>query len=562
MAEIQATALYDFDGDKVNGELSFHSGDALFILRQDIGDGWWEARNQQGQQGLVPESYVEIISIPEPQFPPPPPPIPATVPSTRPTSIKALNGYTQQNGGDTGNQVTTQQSFDDWDDEWDDDDDDQSSNSTTGTNQDLHGSGTFGLSVPRREGKQISPTLEMSKYGTVKSSFNRFSHFAKTGGEAYLMTQVQVEVPESDLIKIIEADEGPVWNPIRDPYTCSVASPKKESKMKGLKSYIAYHLTPSFNNIQVSRRYKHFDWLHERLQEKFPCITVPPLPDKAISGRYEDDFITERMQRLQLWINRMVQHPVVSQSSVFIHFLTCTDEKRWKQGKRKSEKDEYQGARFFLLLQTPPHHLDMADVDKKMENFCKFVMNMTENTKFLLNGLGENCKKYTGSFKKEFSKLGHGFKTMAVTFNLDQNAYSQNLTAAIDQTGDTYREIGKMYEEQPMKDILPLMDSLGEYKGILQTFPDVLKVHEGATGKAKECIKQKEDQKMSESEVQLVMQKADVISYGTLAEINHFQRERVSDYKLMMQSYLQAQISFYREITTKLEQALQHFDNA
>ena len=55
---------------------------------------------------------------------------------------------------------------------------------------------------------------------------------------------------------------------------------------------------------------------------------------------------------------------------------------------------------------------------------------------------------------------------------------SQKLTAAIDRTGDTYREIGKMYEEQPMKDILPLMDSLGEYKGILQTFPDVLKVHE------------------------------------------------------------------------------------
>ena len=39
-----------------------------------------------------------------------------------------------------------------------------------------------------------------------------------------------------------------------------------------------------FNNIQVSRRYKHFDWLHERLVEKFPCIPVPPLPDKQIQG--------------------------------------------------------------------------------------------------------------------------------------------------------------------------------------------------------------------------------------------------------------------------------------
>jgi Phox homology (PX) domain protein len=39
-----------------------------------------------------------------------------------------------------------------------------------------------------------------------------------------------------------------------------------------------------FNNIQVSRRYKHFDWLHERLEEKFSLIPIPPLPDKQISG--------------------------------------------------------------------------------------------------------------------------------------------------------------------------------------------------------------------------------------------------------------------------------------
>jgi sorting nexin-9/18/33 len=43
-------------------------------------------------------------------------------------------------------------------------------------------------------------------------------------------------------------------------------------------------LSLQFNNIQVSRRYKHFDWLHERLEEKFSLIPIPPLPDKQISG--------------------------------------------------------------------------------------------------------------------------------------------------------------------------------------------------------------------------------------------------------------------------------------
>ena len=89
------------------------------------------------------------------------------------------------------------------------------------------------------------------------------------------------------------------WLNAHPSYSCVVASPKKEAKFKGLKSYIAYQLTPSvsihlclqsgdvlfqFNNIQVSRRYKHFDWLYEQLQKKFNFVPIPPLPDKQIQG--------------------------------------------------------------------------------------------------------------------------------------------------------------------------------------------------------------------------------------------------------------------------------------
>ena len=68
-----------------------------------------------------------------------------------------------------------------------------------------------------------------------------------------------------------------------------------------------------FNNIQVSRRYKHFDWLHERLTSKYHIIPIPPtippipyhiipippLPDKQIQGEsIFSDFIV-----LWLWCN-------------------------------------------------------------------------------------------------------------------------------------------------------------------------------------------------------------------------------------------------------------------
>lgn len=55
----------------------------------------------------------------------------------------------------------------------------------------------------------MTQNSDFSKYGTVKKSFNRFSTFAKTGGDAFLMGTVSANVSESDLIKIIDTQDGP-----------------------------------------------------------------------------------------------------------------------------------------------------------------------------------------------------------------------------------------------------------------------------------------------------------------------------------------------------------------
>lgn len=109
-------------------------------------------------------------------------------------------------------------------------------------------------------------------------------------------------------------------------------------------------------NRPVNHRYKHFDWLYERLLDKFgSAIPIPSLPDKQVTGkqltqreianlrglkkalsrpflrsvpgRFEEEFIKMRMERLQAWMTRMCRHPVVSNSEVFQTFLTYKDEK-------------------------------------------------------------------------------------------------------------------------------------------------------------------------------------------------------------------------------------------
>lgn len=45
------------------------------------------------------------------------------------------------------------------------------------------------------------------------------------------------------------------------------------------------------------------------------------------AGRFEEEFIKMRMERLQAWMTRMCRHPVISESDVFQQFLSFRDEK-------------------------------------------------------------------------------------------------------------------------------------------------------------------------------------------------------------------------------------------
>lgn len=58
-----------------------------------------------------------------------------------------------------------------------------------------------------------------------------------------------------------------------------------------------------------------------------------------------------------------------------------------------------------------------------------------------------------------------------------------------------------------------------------------------------------EEGKLSSENVEAISQRTDVISYAALAEINHFQSERVAYFKSMMETFLTAQIAFYQQVS-------------
>ncbi|VDP17308.1 unnamed protein product [Soboliphyme baturini] len=315
-------------------------------------------------------------------------------------------------------------------------------------------------------GRIVDFDFNVSRYFTKGSSkIDRFNRFVKSGTENYIVNACKITQAISQNIEIIVE-----WKPNPFPYTCQITSPQKASKLKGLKSFMTYQLTPSFSGIQVSRRYKHFDWLHEQMSGKYSAMLIPPLPEKQVSGRYEEEFIEHRMHLLQLWVSKICGHPVLSQCEAWMHFLSCTDDKKWKQGKRKVEKDEYKGGNLFYAITSPGQLLDAGDAENRVDKFLRMARSLDACCHISVQ---MNFRTY----RRECRKLASAFRSLGQSLDLDPEAQLERLSEALRFTAEIYDNIGQMYEAQPKKDLEPLMDEFFIYRGMISMVPEAVQPH-------------------------------------------------------------------------------------
>ncbi|XP_028460780.1 sorting nexin-9b isoform X2 [Perca flavescens] len=427
---------------------------------------------------------------------------------------------------------------DEWDDEWDD----------------MKSTGGYTES----ESGDAGAIQRGAHASSMKISLNKFPGFSKSGPELYLLCKQIAKGKEK--LPIYIGEVGPVWSYPETQLDCVVADPKKGSKMYGLKSYIEYQITPNTTNRPVNHRYKHFDWLYERLLDKFgSAIPIPSLPDKQVTGRFEEEFIKMRMERLQGWMTRMCRHPVVSSSEVFQIFLTYKDEKDWKTGKRKAEKDETVGVMVFTTIEPEAADLDLVEVEQKCEQFNRFTKAMDDGVKEILTVGNEHWKRCTGPLPKEYQRIGKAFQNLSAVFNSSGYQGESTLTDAMTAAGKTYEEIAQMVAEQPKKDLHFVMETNNEYKGLLGCFPDTIGVHKAAIDKVKEADKLVATSKITPQDKVTMAKRVSTMSYALQAEMNHFHSNRIYDYNRVMQLYLEEQVKFYETIAAKLRQAHSQF---
>lgn len=542
-------ALYDFSGEPNTSEISINSGEILILTRTDVGEGWWEGTNSQGQTGLFPEAYVEIYKEPPAMPPAMPPPI-------NPMLTKQSSSQDQMHGPryDQTDDWDEQNDWDSWDENEDENYEQLPPPTTPAPTNQQPSFGNRQLPSPPND----DSSSQTSSSAPIKKPSGMFSK----SGDSYILGTTNILVPESDRVYIIQEGNAYIWHPTGNHYTVRVASPKKETKFKGMKSFIAYQLTPSFNNIPVSRRYKHFDWLHERLVGKYCLIPIPPLPDKQISGRYEEQFIEHRRVQLQEFVDWVCRHPVLSKCEVFNHFLTCTDEKRWKMGKRHAERDNLTGAAYCAAIFPPEKQLLQSQVDSQTDNCHLFVHSMDSAVKSLLFISNEQIKRYQMQWKKDFQRIGDGLSELSRSLDIDERRWVTDikLSNSVGQAAGVFIGIGQLIGDQPKNDFIPFTDRLHIYRGILGALPDVLSVHKSAMQKRKECERLTSEQKMGNAQLQEVNRRTDIMSYAVLAEMNHFRTERDDHLKKTIKNLIQSQIVFYQQIIQRLQTAQQYFE--
>ncbi|VDD93009.1 unnamed protein product [Enterobius vermicularis] len=521
---MQVRAVYDFEAQPHSGELSISVDEILTVIKENIEGGWLEGMNSKGQHGLFPESYVVKIN---PQ------------PTTKGLFVdKLLELQNAVLSGCQSDPVATSQALDDDDfDDWTEDDEEVLLNTVFYLFFCWIGTAFTFL-------KFISVSLPSK----ASRSFLRFSNFVKSGMEGYILSTTKMTTRTDEHHEIVLTSAGPCWAPITQPYSCVVDKPKKESKLKGLKSFIAYSVTSSLSGIQVSRRYKHFDWLHEQLSAKYILTPIPPLPEKQVAGRYEEDLIEHRKNILQLWVNKICRHPVLSKSDVWIHFLTCTDEKQWKNGKRKAEKDEYVGGNFLHCVTVPTEELNTKDVERQVESFSRCVRSLEDSVRVMYDRVKDLHVRTGGPYKTSWQKLATAFAGLGHSFELDTGPVFCHRLCLKLECAQVYHKIGEQHEESSKRDIDPLMDSLYTYRGLLANMPEIVSVHKVRGIPA--------------DELEQVRQKVDSVSYAVLSEIQFQHHERAQDFNQMMGDFLHKQAAFYMNISKQLSDVAALFQSS
>lgn len=219
-------------------------------------------------------------------------------------------------------------------------------------------------------------------------------------------------------------------------YELSVTVKDPITENEGSNTFTAYHLHIKSTNPRLHKkeytimhRYSDFDTLHKCLSYDFPTLLIPPLPNKQRleyikGGRFTDEFVTKRCNSLNVFMQRVIKHPVLRKSEVLLIFLE--DNEYWKTYRNNLSFNDgnpmnasHEGVTDFLMNSFKKPHIE-GKFNKNFKEIDYQRLKLQEN----LNKIDKIYTKVIGKqdlISREFGQFGEEFNKLSILLNNDYN---------------------------------------------------------------------------------------------------------------------------------------------
>lgn len=495
----------------------------------------------------------------------------------------------------------------------------------------VSGSNTTTLGTLRDQPEEVEPT-------------NLSQSSAQGGGE---VRQHAIEADQNHHF-VVAGPAGPKWKSKTPTFLVQVHHPEKRSKMNGMQEYTIYHVTSTFPahdprdengfpiisddesqipydplggpyppgaQVTVVRRFTQFEWLYQALTRHFAALGIPPVPEKQYSGRFASDFIETRRADLEMWMSRLVRHPVLRYSEPLQFFLSCEDDGEWRARAAALLREDTQGG-FFARTWHPDFNFDTADAAAEAESM-EIYLKATEKT---INGVGGDNVGKTGVLS---SIKGHRdgnvqtsstYRDMSYTLlrmltgagagsndsraqesvlthdvhgppmgNIgkkgDSGATNEhgawcwreachdctNLTSALQNTAESLQDVADLYDHHARETLLRQHERVkdvsrphGSIHALLETHKTTLAKYRVANGDSDGD--HSVDGKLHPAEAEKLAARCETVLNVTLSEMDRIHDERVEDWHALGRTFLDSEIELYEGILETLRAARLHYE--
>ncbi|KAJ3433251.1 sorting nexin [Anaeramoeba flamelloides] len=380
--------------------------------------------------------------------------------------------------------------------------------------------------------------------------------------------------------KIYELQNDFVWKPNGDQIKTSII----EVTEKGIFSKTQFFkVQAEYSNVTnvVTFSWEDIRWLRSMYERHYPNVCISPLidlkpaerePFKTLSGCRK--FTSEH------FLNRITEHPILSQSEILRGLFSSTDSKSFSKKKKEIEKKTQH---FWKLV----HHNFPVPDTKLSQQIDLFRKNLASHA-IAVNELYRIQKEVS---LNQYLELHNSYFLLARSFfnwskipfdwrlEIPENAKKMNnsIRRAVKEIARSYKDAANKYHEQSNSEMNLLELFFLEYEQFSSCFKQPfkhrdqsqIKYHEAEQSQLsleKKSSGSEKDNERLEKARKLVSEtkdKADTITYINLVEGEYFRKMRAKDTKEKLSAYTDLQIKLYQDLTqifTKAKNMIQKID--